>query len=372
MPGPEPRRRDVLAGLAAAGSAAALPAAEAGAASRPSLAALAEARGLRFGMAVTAAQVAAAPKLAATALAEADLLVPGLALKWNQAEPAPGLFDLAVADGLVAMARRRGLAARGHTLVWHGALPAWVAAIDGRAEMASVLSRHIGTLCRHYAGRLHSWDVVNEAIQPGDGPGNLRQTPFLAALGPDYIARAFGLAAEADPAAILTLNDFDLERDTPWQARRRRAMLDLLDQLVRRRVPVRALGIQGHLDPAKGPLDPAIFRDFIRSVAGLGLEVFITELDMIDRTLPADIAARDALAARDTLAYLTAALAEPSVKLVVTWGVSDAFSWVDSQPATRRTDGLPSRPHLYDAAFRPKPLRAAVAEALRAAPARRP
>ncbi|WP_375454044.1 endo-1,4-beta-xylanase [uncultured Methylobacterium sp.] len=361
------RRR--LLGVLAATGAAVRPGAPNAACRAPSLAALAAEKGLMFGMALTREQVREAPPLVAVALAQAAMLVPGNELKWVRAEPEPGQFDFADADALVDLAHAHGLLSRGHALVWHEALPAWMGPGLTRAEAGAALSRHIKTLCSRYAGRMHSWDVVNEAIEPS-GAGPLRRTPFLAALGEDYIARAFALAAEADPDAILTLNEYDLERDTEWQARRRAAMLDLLNRLVRRRVPVRALGVQGHLDPAKGRFDPEVFRGFIRAVASLGLSVFITELDITDRTLPGAVVARDRAAAEETRAYLAAALAEPAVRLVVTWGVSDAYSWVDGNPRTRRTDGLTSRPHLYDAAFRPKPLRAAVAEALRSAPAR--
>lgn len=377
-----PHRRAVLAsglasglvsGLVSGLACAMLPAAGSRAQAEPgapSLAALAAKKGILFGMAVTAEQVGLMPPLAAIAVREAALLVPGVELKWSEVEPEPGRFAFADADRLAELGRRHGLALRGHTLLWHEALPAWVAATN-RDAMPAVLRRHIREICRHYAGRVQSWDVVNEAIQPGpDRSDGLRRTPFLETLGDSYIERAFDLAAETDPAAILTLNEYDLERDTPWQAQRRQAMLNLLNRLVRRKVPVRALGIQGHLDARRGPLDPEIFRRFIRDVASLGLEVYITELDVIDRDLPADIARRDAEAARAAQAYLTAALAEPAVRMVVTWGVSDARNWVDGNPDMRRTDGLPSRPHLYDDAFRPKPLRAAVADAFRAAPVR--
>ncbi|MCJ2132195.1 endo-1,4-beta-xylanase [Methylobacterium sp. E-045] len=373
--GPGPRgpvldRRLLCRALAGLG-AEALPRVSKAASREPSLAALAAAKGVVFGMALTREQVQEAPALARVALAEAAMLVPGNELKWGAVEPAPGRFDFVDADALVDLARSHRMQSRGHALVWHEALPAWIGTSPTRAEMSGALSRHIGALCGRYAGRMHSWDVVNEVIEPsGERSDGLRRTPFLGALGEDYIARAFSLAAEADPDAILTLNDYDLERDTEWQARRRAAMLDLLNRLIRRGVPVRALGIQGHLDPAKGPLDPEIFRSFIRAVASLGLSVFITELDITDRLLPGDIAARDQAAAETTRDYLTAVLAEPSVRMVVTWGVSDAYSWVDGNRRTRRTDGLASRPHLYDGAFRPKPLRAAVADAFRSAPAR--
>jgi endo-1,4-beta-xylanase len=48
--------------------------------------------------------------------------------------------------------------------------------------------------------------------------------------------------------------------------------------------------------------------------------------------------------------------------------VVDSFSWL--QAYTPRADGLPQRPCPYDADYRPKLLREAIAGALRAAPVR--
>lgn len=364
-------RRALLAGAACLGAAPLRPA-TACQAPRPSLATLAEARGLLFGMSVTTS-IEQMPRLKQVALAEAGMLVPGVELKWAGIEPQPGRFDFAPADRLLDLARAQKLKARGHALVWHEALPIEVAQTRTPTAMAALMKRHIHTVCGRYAGLLHSWDVVNEPIEPGrDRPKGLRRTPFFEALGEDYIDRAFALAAETDASAILTLNEYDLELDTPWHASRRAAMLDLLNRLIRRNVPIRALGIQGHLAPGRhGDLKPEIFAAFLRDVASLGLSIFITEFDVVDRELPAPVAKRDEAAARAARDYLAVALAEPAVRLLVTWGVSDADNWVDGNEQFRRRDGLPARPNPYDDAFCPKPLRAAIADALRAAPDRR-
>ncbi len=133
---------------------------------RPSLAALAEARGLLFGMSVTTS-IEQLPRLKQVALAEAGMLVPGVELKWAAIEPQPGRFDFAPADRLLDLARAQTLKARGHALVWHEALPAEVAQTRAPAAMAALMKRHIHTVCGRYAGLLHSWDVVNEPIEPG-------------------------------------------------------------------------------------------------------------------------------------------------------------------------------------------------------------
>ncbi|MCJ2015110.1 endo-1,4-beta-xylanase [Methylobacterium sp. J-076] len=369
-------RRAVLAGAVAA-TLAPRPAPAAGACPaapvRPSLATLASQRGILFGMGLTASALQQLPRLRAVALAESGMLVPGIELKWAQVEPQPGRFDFAPADRILDEARQAGLKARGHALLWHEALPAEVAQTRSPAAMAALVRTHIRTVCARYAGLLHSWDVVNEAIEPGpDRPQGLRRTPFFEALGEGYIDRAFALAAEADASAILTLNEYDLELDTPWHASRRAAMLELLNRLVRRNVPVRALGIQGHLAPGRpGVLKPEIFAAFLRDVASLGLTIFITEFDVVDRDLPAPVPQRDAAAAQAARDYLAVALAEPAVTALVTWGVSDADNWVDGNDQFRRRDGLPARPNPYDDAYCPKPLRGAIADALRAAPDRR-
>jgi endo-1,4-beta-xylanase len=140
--------------------------------------------------------------------------------------------------------------------------------------------------------------------------------------------------------------------------------------------PVDTVGIQAHLTAVGGPpFSPARLRRFLADLAGLGLTIQITELDVTDAQAPADIAVRDQLIADTYRRFLDAALDEPAVKMVVTWGLSDRHSWIvrrETNEAKWRKDGLPSRPLPFDADLRPTPAFAAMVDAFSHAPARTP
>lgn len=329
-------------------------------------------RGLALGCMVARWQLDDAPGLLPLLRADAGFLAPGLELKWGRLRPAPDRFDFRDADFLFDLSAREGMGKiRGHTLLWHEAMPRWFEPGLDAAAMRRLLAQHIRTVAGRYAGRVRSWDVVNEPIYQGHRrPDGLRETPFLRALGPDYVAVALEMAAEADPSARLVVNEYDLELDSRDQDFRRRMMLELLNRLVRRGAPVHALGIQAHIAPLSAPLDPGVLRGFIRDVASLGLKVEITELDMVDRLLPAEPALRDAANAAMYRDFLGAILPEPAVDTVVLWGLSDRHGWQDSSSGARRKDGLPARTNAYDRELRRKPDWFALRDALRDAPRR--
>ena len=135
-----------------------------------------------------------------------------------------------------------------HALIWGENAPKWFGDISDRAEGVRVFKEFIQRACGHFAGRVDSWDVVNEAIKLEHGRADgLRRTAFLDLIGPEYLDIAFRTARAADPKAKLVYNDFGVELDVPWQRDRRRVMLDLLDGFKKRGVPIDAVGIQSHL-----------------------------------------------------------------------------------------------------------------------------
>lgn len=154
----------------------------------------------------------------------------------------------------------------------------------GPGNASSLLAAHIETVCGHYAGRLQAWDVVNEVVDP-PAPGGLRDTPWLRFLGPGYIAAAFHAARAADPAAVLFLNDYGLEPDSPSTDAKRLAMLALLRRLLDADAPVQGLGLQAHL-VAGNRFDS--LAGFLGQVGALGLRVAVSELDVSDERLPAN------------------------------------------------------------------------------------
>ena len=292
-----------------------------------------------------------------TVAEQANILVPENALKWSSLRPSPTEYSFTQADKLFAFAARHQQKVRGHNLCWHEQLPSWFAATATKANAQELLKQHIQTVAGRYSGRVHSWDVVNEAIFAKDGRADgLRKSPWLDLLGPGYIEMAFVAAAKADPMAKLTYNDYDIELDTPEQAEKRGLVLLMLRRLKARGIPIHAMGIQSHLQ-ANGPQPGAGIVSFVREVAKLGLEVYITELDVNSHTLPGGPELQAEAVAAVYHDYLTLVLQEPNAKAVLTWGISDAHSWLNQskQPWALRADGARQRPMPFDEQYAPSP-----------------
>ena len=380
-----PSRRQALAGGIALAAAAGGALAEDAPAPSPSLNRIAAAAGMRFGSCIAAAVTPGRegggtidnPDYVAIVAGECGLLVPENEMKMQALRPGPGRFDFRRADRIMAFAAERGLQVRGHNLLWHNTrwLPDWVNTYDFGSRPATAAERllveHISTVCGRYRGRIGSWDVVNETIDPATG--QMRQTVFTRWLGDKVIDIAFHAAREAAPGCQLVYNDY-MEWEQGNEVHRA-GVLRLLERLKRDGVPVDALGLQSHIGgdsdltgPAGRP-EPAAWRGFLEAATALGLDLLVTELDVNDRSFAADPVRRDAEAAAYARDYLDLTLSFPQVKDVLAWGMTDRFSWLNGR--SPRADGLPKRPCPYDADFRPKQLRDAIAAALQGAAARR-
>jgi endo-1,4-beta-xylanase len=301
---------------------------------------------------------------------ECGILMPEVELKWEALRPTPDTFDFRRGDWLAEFARQHKMLFRGHTLVWHGALPSWFAEKVDSHNAEQMLRQHISKVVGHYAGKVHSWDVVNEAVLLKDGRSDgLRKSPWLKFLGPDYIDIAFYAAAEADPKALLVYNDYGLDFETRHDETRRAAVLKLLERLKSRGVPIHALGIQAHLDAAlRHKFNPKKLRAFLHDVADMGLKILVTELDVTDKQLPKSFFWRDRIVAGVYEDYLSVVLDEPAVIAVMTWGLSDRYTWLSSyQP---RQDKAPVRPLPLDAQMNRKLAWNAIARAFDKAPMR--
>ncbi|MGA8383122.1 MAG: endo-1,4-beta-xylanase, partial [Stellaceae bacterium] len=337
---------------------------------------LAAQKGLLYGTTISAAQITHDPAFVALVLRQAALVVPENDMKWQDInQGAPGDDDYSRADTVAGFAVEGGLALRGHNMLWYFRTPSWFFALPSRAAQERAAVDRIRALAGRYRGMIHSWDVVNEPIEPKDGrPDGLRKAVFLEALGPGYLDLAYRTARETDPKARLVVNEYDIELDTPEQETRRTVLLNLLERMQRAGTPVDAVGIEAHLTAAGGPpFSPKRLRRFLADIAGLGLSVQITELDVTDQYAPSDFAIRDRLVADTYRRFLDAALDEPAVKMVVTWGLSDRHSWIvrrQTNQAKWRKDGLPSRPLPFDAELKPTPAFAAMSAAFAQAPYR--
>lgn len=361
-------RRQLLLGAASLG----VVRANRASAAIPGLRQVAAGRGLLFGSMVRGDVVFKDPAYADMMARECNLYV-CREVHMDYLQPRPGGFEYGAVDRQLAWAAAQKMNFRGVCLLWGEHVPAWFTRLAGRDAAAKAITEHIGQVCRHYAGKVQSWDVVNEGLKLEHGrAGGLRKTAFLDQIGPEYIDLAFHAARAADPNARLDYNDFGLELQVSWQLDKRRALLSLLDGMKKRGTPIDAVGLQSHLSTDTfDKFNERGFAGFLKELSDRGLDIYVTELDVYDRSAPPDPKQRDNQIAGICRRYLETALANTAVKMVVSWGLTDRDNWVDSkQNETRRTDGKPSRPLLFDTAYIPKPAYVAVAEALNGAPPR--
>jgi endo-1,4-beta-xylanase len=324
-------------------------------------------------------------------------------LKWQVIHPREGAngYNFAPADAFVEFGQKNNMYIIGHTLVWHSQTPNWVFAGTNpppgnaakkaednapapdapaparrggrgfgrgfgggfgrgytgprasREELLKRMQEHIHTVVGRYRGKIKAWDVVNEAIADG-GEEVLRNSVWLQIIGPDYIAKAFEFAHEADPDAILRYNDYGLENST-----KRQKLIKLIKSLQEQKVPVHAIGSQAHVNVSTTfeTMDQAL-----TEMATLGLPIHITELDVNaaargQRSTGADIAANSDATQGGVVSDTDKRLADAyagifraflkhrnSVKTVTFWGANDAVSW--------RRFGTPL---LFDGENKPKP-----------------
>ncbi|MGY0066990.1 endo-1,4-beta-xylanase [Streptomyces sp. QTS137] len=257
-------------------------------------------------------------------------------MKWDALEPSRGSFSFGNADRIVNHAQSRGMAVRGHTLVWHSQLPGWVSGL-GASELRSAMNNHINQVMAHYRGKIHSWDVVNEAFQDGNS-GARRSSPFQDRLGNGFIEEAFRTARAADPNAKLCYNDYN----TDGINAKSNAVYNMVRDFKSRGVPIDCVGFQSHFNSAS-PV-PSDYRANLQRFADLGVDVQITELDI------------EGSGAAQATSYgnaVTACLAVARCTGITVWGIPDKYSW--------RSGGTPL---LFDDNYNKKPAYHAVLSAL--------
>lgn len=305
---------------------------------------LAKPTGVRIGTAVDTSALAADDTYAAAAAAQFNSVTPENVMKWEVVEPERGKLDFTEADKLVAFAKANKQKVRGHTLVWHSQVPAWLtegveSGDIGKKELRRILKRHIKDEVGHFKGQIWAWDVVNEAFED-DGTGNLRDSLWLRELGPGYIADAFRWAHKADPKAILFYNDYNTEGINTKSD----AVYKLVKELRSEGVPIEGYGVQGHLS-TEYPL-PEDMQANLQRFGKLGLKTAVTEAD-VRITLPASAA--EVQAQDNGYSYmLQSCLLERSCISFTVWGFTDKYSWI---PGVFPGEG---QANLYDEDYQPK------------------
>jgi endo-1,4-beta-xylanase len=325
-------------------------------------------KGTVIGVAINQRQSDAVDKAAVDIITKQfNQISPENLLKFQSVHPAADRYVFDAQDRYVQFGVDRHMQVVGHNLVWHQQTPAWVfQGDDGKpADRETVLARmrdHIHTVVGRYKGKIHGWDVVNEAI---DEDGSLRKAPWHDGIGDDYVAKAFEFAHEADPDAELYYNDYNLEKPA-----KRAGVIRLVKDLQARGLRIDGIGNQGHWR-----LDTPTIQEIEQTLAdlhGTGLKVMYSELDI--NLLPnaargADPAIANPYAnglpdekqqelARRYAEIFDVLLKHPGwVSRITFWGLSDADSWLNR--------GRANYPLLWDRQRQPKPAFNAVVDVLK-------
>jgi endo-1,4-beta-xylanase len=385
-------RRSVLigGGLAAAGVAGLATATSAhGASGRAASASAAQvplwqqamSRGLVYGSSTATWQVEPDPDYSALFQSEAGILFTEDDLLWYRLKPTPqSALDFSFADRIIAYAEANNQHVFGAHLAWdQGFGDGWTDAdLFGMTEQEArdALFGAVQAEVSRYAGRIAVWNVANEVTDPYESDANSLRTnvPWYATIGPSYVAETFHLAQAEDPNAVLLINEFGFEtgRQSFEPVDRRAAYLQAIDHLLAGGVPVQGIGIQAHLNAERfaSRFNTTAYRAFLADLAARGLPIMITELDVLDNGLKASPTVRDQGVADVYARYLDVALDEPAVKVVMNFGLSDRYTWL--QEDFPRRDGAPRRPLPFDENLQPKLAYDAISNALLNAPVRTP
>ena len=276
-------------------------------------------------------------------------------MKFASVAPTATTTDYSGADALVSFAQSHQMAVRGHTLIWHQQVPAWVTTGSyTTSQLNTILQNHINDEVTHFAGKVYAWDVVNEAFNDdgsGSTPATLRSTIWydnpgigFAGQGTAYIEQAMNWAHAADSTTKLFYNDYNIETQNPKSD----AVYAMAQDFTTRHVPLDGIGFQFHIDlsfdtPSKLSSVTSNFQRF----AALGLDIHITELDI---ALTDSSATSFSAQAKLYGELATICLQQPKCKLFQTWGFTDKHSWIPSFTNNQKGWALP-----FDANYQKKP-----------------
>ena len=288
-------------------------------------------------------------------------------LKWMYIHPKPNSFYFDIADKYVALGEKNDMHIVGHTLVWHSQIAPFMNEVKDSATMAGYIKSHIETVVGRYKSRIHSWDVVNEALSED---GSLRASLFYKVVGKNYIKQAFQIAHQSDSQAELTYNDYNL-----CNPKKREGALRLIKDLQESGTKIDAVGIQAHWQLNSPSLEE--IEKSIIAYHNLGVKVMFTELDVSplpnpwelvgagveqdfkklegDPTmnpypveLPEDIQIK--LADRYENIFKLFLKHKDKISRVTFWGLTDKHSWLNNFPIRGRTN----YPLLFDRNYQPK------------------
>jgi GH35 family endo-1,4-beta-xylanase len=170
-----------------------------------------------------------------------DQITPENETKWSSVQGGgQNSWNWGSVDNINTYAKNHNFPFKFHTLIWGSQFPGWVKEISIPARYNAIV-KWMDAVKERYPN-LAMIDVVNEAVE-----GHQKDTPYIkealgggGKTGYDWLLKAFEMAGERWPNAILIYNDFNTFQ---WNTTQ---FIDLVRTLRDAGVPVDAYGCQSH------------------------------------------------------------------------------------------------------------------------------
>lgn len=235
-------------------------------------------------------------------------------------------------EAMMRWCEDQDIALHGHTLVYPGwkHLPPELQDLQHDPQaLRQRIDAHILDQAGTLAGRVHSWDVLNE-------PYSIQILQRL--VGYDQMAHWFRLARQADPKAVLVVN----ENNIVSSGIKLEGYVGVIQRLLDNKAPLDAIGVQGHFRGSRfnrltNPIPtPQVMWERFERLASLGLPVRITEFDIFNDQPDHALLLSEQDQARLTREFLITAFSHPRVDAFVLWGFWDGAHWMNNAPIFRR------------------------------------
>ena len=272
-------------------------------------------------------------------------------MKPEPTEPQEGRYNWENADRIANFARQNGIKLRGHCLMWHSQIGAWMYEDNPTKEVFfERMRKHIHAIVTRYKDVVYCWDVVNEAITDDAKVGNpYRQSPLYKIAGDEFIAKAFVYAREADPNALLFYNDYN-ECD-PVKSQR---IFDMVKKMKTAGVPIDGIGMQGHYNiygPTAEEIDKALtlYKQVVDHIHVTELDIRVNEemggqLRFSREGINVTDSVKQHLADQYARVFGVFRKHKDVIDCVTFWNLSDRDSWL----------GQANYPLPFDAEYKPK------------------
>ena len=264
---------------------------------------------------------------------------------WGRFEPRRGAPQTERLRRTAAWFRDRGVALKGHPLVWHTVQPAWLLDLSVE-EIERVQRERIRRDVADFAGLVDTWDAINEVvIMPVFENGDNGITRLARQIGRiDTIRLAFEEARGTNPRATLLLNDFDMS--TAYEC--------LIEGVLEAGVQVDVLGLQSHMHQGYWGEEKTL--GILERFSRYGLPIHFTESTLLSgHVMPPEIVdlndyqipewpstpEGEERQADEVERHYRTLLSHPAVQNITYWGLSDDGMWLGAPGGFVRRDGTP-------------------------------